>query len=208
MLFANMARGWASKHTFKRMRGELGSMSDRVFERGALQYLRLAFPEVVSTPSRRQFDSAGVDHLVWSDSQPLPLVVQCKGFEVHEWEIGPDQAKQCIKSIRSFRDSGLSARTYLVVHNRTNKDPQFRADVQAEMKDLVDAGCATRAELWDADRLVGAALDSVFVRVQRLAHEGSLSVVKEYAASEPDLCEPLLEVPLSYQPHDRQPIPP
>ncbi|MGE3336005.1 MAG: hypothetical protein AB7I36_20385 [Rhodospirillaceae bacterium] len=171
-------------------------MSDRVFERAALPYLRLAFPGVVSTPSRRRFDSSGIDHLVWSDTQPLPLVVQCKGFEVNEWEIGVAQANQCIASIRSFRDSSLSASTYLVVHNRTNKDPEFRALVQTELQDLVARGIASRAELWDADRLVGAALDSMFARLQRLAHEGTLSVVKDYAASEPDLCPPLLEVPL------------
>ena len=36
MLALVMARGWGSKHAFKRMRGDLGAMSDRVFERGAL----------------------------------------------------------------------------------------------------------------------------------------------------------------------------
>lgn len=191
-----VAIGWSNKRIFKLLRGELATLTDRAFERGALPFLRTVYPELVNPPARRDFDIAGADHLVWSDTPPFPLVVQCKGFEAHEWELGSAQVQQCIRSIRAFRDSGFKTKLYLLAHNRTSKDPGFRRDINEELKDLVASGSASRAQLWDVDTIVKQALTAMHERLRKLAREHNLSVVKEYENAEPDLCEPLQHVPL------------
>jgi hypothetical protein len=189
-----MRIGWANKGIFKTLRGELQAMSDRVFERGALPYLRMVFPRLVGSPPRRGLDAAGIDYLEFTESQPFPIIVQCKGFEVRELEA--DQVRQVLGSIRSFRESGFRTDTFLLVHNRLGKHEAFRTAVEEALHKLVETGAAANAELWDVDMLVKRALTGLYQRLTALAREKNLSVVKEYAEAEPELCAPLDEVPL------------
>lgn len=191
-----MPKGWTDKHEYKLLKGRLAAMDDRVFERAVLPLLRIIWPKAIGPPARRTFDRSGVDHLVWSDKPPHTLVVQCKGFQALEWEIGQDQILQCVDSIRSFHESGLTAATYLLVHNRIGKDKRFRDTIQKELIRLVDAGKAHRAELWDLDRLLKSTFAAMFERVKRAFASRNLSISKIYADVEPDLCDPISEVPL------------
>ena len=191
-----MAKAWTDKREYGLLKAELATSSDRAFERAVVPFLRIVFPELVSPPARRDFDCSGCDHLVWSDTLPHQLVVQCKGFEKHEYELGAEQLAQCAKSIRSFRDSGLTTRKYIIVHNRIGKDPGFRTGVLRELKTLVEAGCAQVAELWDVDNLLQRSFNATYDQLRALAAEQNLSTVQGYADAEPELCEPLHAVPL------------
>ncbi len=154
----------------------------------------MVFPGLVGAPPRRDLDAAGIDHLELSDTQPFPVVIQCKGFAVRDLEAS--QIRQSLDSIQSFRKSGLKAHTYLLVHNRMGGSSGFRKAVDAALRELVDADIVAVAELWDVDMLVKKALTALYDRLIVLARENNLSVIKEYAEAEPELCEPLHEVPL------------
>jgi hypothetical protein len=75
-------------------------------------------------------------------------MVQCKGFEVHDWEIGDSQLLSRVASIEKSRRSALRAHTYLLVHNRTGKGAEFRVGITNELARLVADGIVERAELW------------------------------------------------------------
>lgn len=169
---------------------------DRTFERAVLPLLRASWPDTVGVPARRTFDRAGIDHLVWSDSRPFPLVVQCKGFQVHEQELGREQVRQCLASIQSFARSGLTTKVYLLVHNRPGKSAEFRQPIQQALSELMNSGCAEKAELWDLSRILTEAFNSVLKRVQVGIRQWNLSVANIHARMEPELCTPLDVVPL------------
>jgi hypothetical protein len=142
-----MAIGWTDNAVYRKIQIELAVKTADDFERSALRLLRLIWPSIVGTPRLRKFDRAGADHLVWSDTPPFPVVVQCKGWEVGDEDLGKSQIAKCKKSIESFIKGGLKAERYILVHNRTRQNEVFRKAVQKELDDLVRSGAVPRAEL-------------------------------------------------------------
>lgn len=165
-----MGKSWTSKREFALLSGELAVSEDRDFERRALPLIRAIWPEAVTPPSRRSFDQCGVDHLVWADIQPFPLVIQYKGFRSSEHEIGDSQTKQCLASIDSFKKSGLTAETYVLLHNRDGRNKTFRDSVQNALKRLVSSGQVEKAFLWDRRTFLNEAFESTLQRT--LSHLG------------------------------------
>lgn len=168
-----MGRAWSNKAEYSHLSGELASATSRDFEKAVLPLLRVVWHDVIGPPALGHYDRMGVDHMVWSDDPPHPLVVQHKGFQVEQ--IGPDQTRQCLKSIRDFAESGRQTRVYLLVHNRENRDPSFRAKIKEALDALVTEGVAERAEMWDRQRLLKEAFDGMLRLVNETIAQGSLS---------------------------------
>jgi hypothetical protein len=153
-----MSKAWTDKKEYKLLSGELATSEGRDFERLALPLIRIIWSNAIAPAAMGPYDRIGADHLVWADREPLTLVVQCKGFEVPEEEIGKSQIRQCLKSIQSFKKSGQKAKTYLLIHNRTGKNEELRKVVGLELKTLVESGQVNRAELWDRQRVFSCSL--------------------------------------------------
>ena len=108
------------------------------------------------------WDRKGIDLLVWAESGPFPFAVQCKGFKVRD--LDTPQVRDVEDSIRKFLDSGESAETYVLVHNRDGRNRDFAERVEALLKKVVEAGKANEAFLWDRQQT----LAKVFGKMQQL----------------------------------------
>ena len=189
-----MSKAWTDKNEYKRLSGELAISEDREFERRVLPLIRVIWPDAVGTPALRSFDRSGADHIVWSDTPPFSLVVQCKGFKVHEHELGNSQIEQCRKSISSFQKSGIKARKYILIHNRDARNEKFRIEIERELSQLVETEQVDQAELWDRQRILREAFNKILEQVRDLLSLSSSNARPYYAESQ--ICEPLEQVPL------------
>ncbi|MFQ5740898.1 MAG: hypothetical protein ACE5JX_17995 [Acidobacteriota bacterium] len=185
--------GITGARAFRMLAGELAASEGRDFERRVLQLIRFIREDAVGAPARLSIDRSGVDILAWSDDHPFPLVIQCKGFKVQDHELGRTQIENCRKSIAAFRESGLTARVYVLIHNRTGQNPEFRERVGFELADLVRSGVAEEAQLWDRHTLLRNIAEAIQKRVRSqlaLTEEN----LQEYSG-ESLLCGPVREVP-------------
>jgi len=170
-----MSKAWTDKPEYSKFSDELVKSQDREFEKLVLSLIRVIWPSAgFRPPDMGWIDRRGIDLLAWSDVQPYPLAVQCKGFKVPEEEIDQTQIQQCLKSIASFRDSGIKVETYLLIHNRTGKNSELRTTVEAAIKELVESGQAQRGELWDRQRLLRNVFNAT-TELIRAAVEGKRS---------------------------------
>lgn len=185
--------GWSGSTQYRILMGELASSDSREFERRVLPILRLAWPDAIPPPALNWLDQAGIDLMVWSDAQPFPLLVQCKGFKVLGEEIGKSQIQQCLTSIASFKQSKLKTQDFLLIHNRTNKSAEFRRDVGQALQELVDTGQAQRAQLWGYRELLDHAYDVTINGLRRAIESKQRSAQSFY--SESQVCDPIEQVP-------------
>lgn len=192
-----MAKAWTEKPEYSRLRSELSAIAGNDFHRKVLPILRLIWPGLIFAKSLKLFDCKGIDCLVWPDNEPFPVVVQCKGFEVLEAEIGQSQISQCIESISSFRKSGLTAKTYILVHNRDGRDPSFREPIEAELRTLVDSGQVQTASLWSLQKALTNAFNSLYERCINVTKKQNLSFSTPLRSvkNERTEWEPLQKVP-------------
>ena len=140
-------------------------------------------------------DRSGIDLLEWSDFQPYPLAVQCKGFKVPEEKIGQVQIDQCLKSIKSFADSDIKVKTYLLIHNRTGKNADLRTQVEEALKQLVTSGKAGKAELWDRQKLLREVFNATVDLVRKAIEEKRNNYQNEYGDRQ--ICAPLEIIPFT-----------
>lgn len=191
-----MAIGWTDCTAYQKIQDELAVRTADDFERYALCLLHLIWTNVIGTPRRRKFDRKGADHLVWSDDPPFPVVVQCKGWEMMEDELGKSQIDQCLKSIESFQKGGLTTDHYIIVHNRTGKNQEFRRAVQEKLKTLEDSGKAKKAELWSRQQFAQEAFESVYRRCMLNLPLFNVSKFRNFELIEKVQWEPIANVPL------------
>lgn len=137
---------------WKRCSAALALSNDRDFERKVLPLLRLMWPTIHQAPSMKGWDAKGIDLLVLVEGSRLPCAVQCKGFIVQD--IGPDQTRQVLNSIETFRQSQTQVDSYIVLHNRSGQNLQFRSQVTARLGEIEASGQANRAELWCRQHLL------------------------------------------------------
>jgi len=176
---------------------ELAVAEELDFERKILPLLHIIFPDALQAPRRRSIDKSGIDLLVWGKAGSLPLAVQAKGFSVREAEVGSAQARQFVRSIGAFRNSGLVADIYLLVHNRDNRDPDFRQPVEDALRSLRTSGQAKRAELWSRQRLPSEAFQAMLQLLRRSICERNLSVGDLQKRLDNAVAAPLESVPYS-----------
>jgi hypothetical protein len=163
---------------WKKWSGILATSVERDFERKVLPFLHLFWPGMIQTPAKSAWDAKGIDLLVWSDTEPLPCVVQCKGFAVHA--LGDDQLRQTLESIESFRRAGVRADTYLIVHNREGKNRKFTDLVEKQLQVLVSDGLVGRAELWDRHAVLDRAHDKLRETIIAQIHSYSQRLLDEF----------------------------
>ena len=195
-LLSIMGKGWTDKTSFRRFLGELGVKTADDFERYTMHFLRLLWPTVIGTPRRKKFDSKGVDHIVWSEKPPFPVIVQCKGWEVLEDQLGQKQINQCLKSIDSFKKSGLKAKEYILVHNRIGKDKSFREPIENELRTLEVSGQVKKAKLWSAQKLLQVVFNAFQDRCLAEIKRSNINNFKNFQDLEQIRWEPLEKVPL------------
>jgi hypothetical protein len=145
-------KSWTGQKAWKDWSGTLAVSTGDDFQRKVLRLLRLLWPEMQEAPRLKHWDRKGIDLFVWADNGPFPCVVQCKGFEVQT--IGANQTAQALRSIECFKQSDAVAVTYLIVHNRDGSNRDCAVRVEAALADLVKAGKAQKAMLWDRQRVV------------------------------------------------------
>ncbi len=97
-------------------------------------------------------------------------------------------------SIAAFRDSHLRARRYLLVHNRPAKP--LRDALAEALAELVDAGVAGEAAVWDRDLLLKDVFTAVHGRASIAVASNSARLARADRGFEPQICEPLRVVPL------------
>ncbi|BET57738.1 hypothetical protein [Geobacter sp. 60473] len=189
-----MAKSWTDKSEFKKLSGELAVAEDLHYERMVVPLLRVIWPGLIKAPARRSFDRKGIDHLVWEDGVVLPLVVQCKGFQVQEHELGDSQVKQCLDSIDTFSRSSCTAQVYLLIHNRTGQNEQLRNSVTAALDSLVKEKKALRAELWDRKLLLREVFNAMLTKVEKFLLSGGKRYSRDFFETLP--YEPIRDIPL------------
>ena len=164
---------------WKRWSGALALASERDFERLSLPFLRILWPAIDQSPPKKGWDSKGVDLLVLSEVSRLPCAVQCKGFVVQD--IGPDQTLQVRRSVQKFSQSGLLVDTYLVLHNRSGSNPEFRREITSMLQQIEESGQALRAELWDRHKLLSICRSRLEERIADGLHERAEELSEYYS---------------------------
>lgn len=133
-----------------KVKERLKASSQRDFEQAALPLLRIKWANLATPKAMGYLDEAGLDHCVIGSGSPIEVVVQCKGFQIHE-PLGEDHISQMHKSVYSFIDSPHSCQTYLLVYNRQATDRDFAMKLEVLMDLLVASGKAQEAFVWDLD---------------------------------------------------------
>jgi hypothetical protein len=162
---AIMSKSWSNSTEYSEISSTLASSESREFERLVLPLLRFIYSDVIGVSALGTLDKKGIDALAWSDKQPYSLVVQCKGFRVNEHELGDSQTKQCLKSIDSFINSKTQSKEYLLLHNRDNRNQDFREKVNKKLQELVKTGRVKNAFLIDRQTLIRRAFDVMYQKV-------------------------------------------
>lgn len=139
---------------WKALKHELMAATSRDFERMVYPWLKLMTPELVLPTALKELDTKGVDMGYIVPGAPFPLVVQCKGFEVTQEELGKSQIAQVGGSVDSFANSGLRCKEYVVLYNRGGNNREFAKGARLEIERLQASGCAIKASLWSLDDLV------------------------------------------------------
>lgn len=187
-------RSWASKNEHRQLSHWLAAAIDREFERRLLPVVRTIWPDMQQTKRMDHLDRRGVDLFVWSDRGPLPIVVQCKGFQ--EQVVGAKQVNLCITSVRKLLESDLRAVDYLLVHNQHVPDRHQQKRLDNALRELVAAGKVERAQVWSRQLLLRNVFNQMHERVKGNIRNAGREAVAEHVALEAPLCEPLAEVPV------------
>lgn len=137
---------------WRALKSELLASSSHDFERKVVPVLRVRWPALVYPKSLKYLDQDGIDQLVVCAGSPLPVVVQCKGFEVQE-PLGKGQLNQVRKSLDRFIASPHRCEVYLLVYNRFAADRAFHDAVWAELQRLLASHKASGVMLWDLNEL-------------------------------------------------------
>lgn len=162
-----LSGNWKNATAVRTAAGRLKVSEKLDFQRACTPYLQLIFNGgVTEAPEMKSLDAAGVDHVIWHDEARLRAAIQCKGFSVTDQEMGKNQAAQCVKSISSFRSSGLQAEAYIILHNRENAPEEFRAPVLRALAELRASGAATYTALWTRHDLLRTACESLVPRIE------------------------------------------
>jgi hypothetical protein len=191
-------------HHWAQVKSNLKATSARDFERAALPYLRVRWPNLTQPIALRKLDCQGIDLVRILDDNRLDVVVQCKGFQVEE--LGASQILQVRKSVSSFMQSGHCCNTYVTLYNRHGHDRVFAEKAKAALAEITDAGRAHTAELWDLDRFakeIDQALSvHIIQEIRRLAKQQTETQASHFLFG--DVCiknVPIRLGELELQPH-------
>jgi hypothetical protein len=176
--------GWRSRVAVRSAAGALRAKERYDFQRACLPYLRVLLDQdAVEVPQMGGWDAAGIDHLSWPESgSRLRAVVQCKGFVASEHEVGASQATQCVQSIERFRRSGFRTDGYVLLHNRDERNPEFRKPIADALIRLFNNGSASWVALWDHHSLLAAVCDGLASNIEKAWRYHGLEAVRRAEA--------------------------
>jgi hypothetical protein len=86
---------WTWAREYSHLSAELAASSGRDFEKQALPFIRAAWEAAILPKALGGVDQQGIDAMLWGDHEPHPLVVQFKGFEVSDLQLGRSQIRNC-----------------------------------------------------------------------------------------------------------------
>jgi DNA replication protein DnaC len=144
----------------------LTAESGRDFERVALPFLRIEWPELAYPSDLGFLDCKGIDQAVVAPGRVFPVVIQFKGFEILG-QLGQSQLNQVEKSIHAFLASGINCERYILLYNRDGYNQQFEQAAQVIVNQLVTQGKAQVAEIWNVDdavKFLQSSLDKIVKR--------------------------------------------
>lgn len=183
---------------WKNLSIELQSAEERHFEIMSLPFIRAIWNDAIQPqPLKSTYDRSGIDIVLWTgkNTTSIKLAVQCKGFKVKEHQLGKSQIRQCKESIEVFRKSGLTADTYILLHNRIPNNLEFREEVQREVESLKASGQVKKAYVWGYQKLLQEAGKKIGQRCEKLLRLKN-SNIHEFI-TEPLQYAPLERVPVS-----------
>lgn len=154
---------------------ELAQATDTDFERAALPFLQILWPDLTRASPRGYWDRRGIDLITDVETFPVRCCVQCKGFAVPF--LGPEQYQKMAKSIQAFRRSALQTDRYILVHNRDGRNRAGESKIEEDLNELVTSGQAIKAELWDRQTLfkrLKAAIREILARRISEANDSAL----------------------------------
>jgi hypothetical protein len=140
------------KAAWKGLKHELMAATARDFERMVFPWLKLMTPELVAPTALKELDRKGIDMAYVVPGALFPLVIQCKGFEVTQEELGPTQIALVRDSVDTFLKSGYHCRRYVLLYNRGGNNRGFAGDALKELARL--SGVADEASVWSLDDLL------------------------------------------------------
>jgi len=157
---------WTGNHQNRKLSGELASLDSRDFQRRILRLLKIVWPYIIECRDLRSWDNAGIDFVVDPENEPISVGVQAKGFIVGESEVGRSQAHQTVKSLSKVAKSGRTFKQFIVIHNRTNKNNDFREPVLAELARLRAMDVTEVTHLWDRTAFLSHIFSHVFAELK------------------------------------------
>lgn len=154
--------GWHGNKAWRAISGWLAVSERHDFARRSLRLLRHVWPELHEAPASGRLDRSGIDLLVPSDDDRIPVAIQCKGFQRDE--VASGQVAQAQESIEAFLASGLRVDRFVLVHNRDGSS-RLRERLRPLLDECVARGAALRADLWDRETIIDAVFEDVATRI-------------------------------------------
>jgi hypothetical protein len=186
-------KAWTDKREWKRLAHRLSTERGRAYEALVVRLLRGALgawsEELISLADG-----------LWAEGlePPYPVVARILRWDAAGEELGMDELRECEEEISRFRNSGIEAEHFLLIHNRHSGSRLLREGAGAALRDLEASGTVRRAELWDYQRLLRRAFNGMLDLLVTRSRQRSLSLatVAEVLGNAAWREEPLERVPL------------
>ena len=178
--------------------GELMTAVDRDFERAALPLLRALWPHMVQPRGLAAYDKAGVDLVAIDEQDAIDCVVQCKGFFKLEG-LADDQLGQITKSLTKFNRSGLTTRTFILLHNQDGRNKAIAEKIDVALAELIAAGVALTVHQWDRYAFMNAIREKLADMVAKRVSEQSELMLAQMDAQFRHGREYIPDVPVKHE---------
>ena len=142
-----------------RPRAELSNAVGRDFEKVALSYFEIVFPEIIRPQPLSYWDRRGIDLMTAADVRPIQVCVQCKSTSEPTFDNAGIHS--ILDDIDKFLSHGIDAEKYIIALNRFDDG----AIGDAVASHISAVGGAADFEVWDRRRLVKEAEAVVLERV-------------------------------------------
>ena len=165
---------------WKRIIGELRVAHSHDFESKLLPYLRVLWPTLIKPTGLQELDRFGVDMCTADAPANHEVIVQAKGFRIEESLTENQVNNQILPSIQKFRNSPVSCKKYVLIHNRYCKDQELRERIFLELQSLRDSGSAIETEFWDLNNLVAELRDKLDQLIRNKLRDRSRQVAIDH----------------------------
>ena len=166
---------------FKRLAGELASLTRYAFQRRCCDLLRELWPDLVYAKELGNLDTKGIDLYVSAEGLHMPdfdIVVQCKGLELPHF--GEAHLRECITSIDKFASCDLRTHSYYLIVNRAITEPAYRDKLEERLKNLIKCRMAATTYLLDLNGFTQFLLNTLREKLLRRIESLDAQHVAQY----------------------------